>query len=177
MLRHLFRSINTVFRTNKAIDWLRKEPISTKNLSQGGVAWSTKKMVLGWELDMKEYHLRFTSKRESKVCATLDAITAAAHQVSLRKWWHHFGLLQTITPAVAGAHGTITCLQHALRQACGRQLPLSTASHNELSTCRQLVQELTNRPMHLCEIDPFHSNWEDAMDASGTGMGGVCQDP
>ena len=48
MLRHLFRSINTVFCTNKATDGLHKETVSTKKLHQGDTAWPTKKTVLGW---------------------------------------------------------------------------------------------------------------------------------
>ena len=48
-----FRRINTVFRPNKATDGLCKEKISTKKLGQKGDAWSTKNMVLGWELDTK----------------------------------------------------------------------------------------------------------------------------
>ena len=85
MLRHLFQSIDTVFRTNVATDVLRKDPISTKKLGKVDAAWSTKKKVLGWELDTKEHHLRLTPKREIKVCAALDVIPDEARQVSLRK--------------------------------------------------------------------------------------------
>ena len=47
IIRHLFRIINTVFRTNKASYGLCEEPISTKKLRQGDAASSTKKTVLG----------------------------------------------------------------------------------------------------------------------------------
>ena len=124
MIHHLFRSIDKVFRTNVYTDGLSKEPISMKKLRQGDTAWSTKKTVLGWELDTLEHHLRLTPKRKSKVRVALDAIPAAAHQVSLRKWGHLLGLLCSITPAVAGAQGMFTRLQHALRQARSRQVQI-----------------------------------------------------
>ena len=53
MLRHLFQSIETVLRTNKATDGFQKEPISTKNLRQGDDVWSKTKTVLVWELENK----------------------------------------------------------------------------------------------------------------------------
>ena len=85
MLCYLFPSTDAFFHPNVATDGLHKEPISTKKLGQGGAAWSTKTTVLGWELDIKEHHLRLTPKRELKVCAALDAIPSEAHQASLHK--------------------------------------------------------------------------------------------
>ena len=58
------------------------------------------------------------------MCATLDVIPAKARQVSLRKWWHLLGILISIAPDVAGVPGVLTRLQHALRQAWGRRVPL-----------------------------------------------------
>ena len=117
MLHHLFRSIGKFFRPNIETDSLRKEMISTKNLRKGGAAWSTNKMVMGWDLDTLENQLRLMPKHERKVRAPFDTILAAAHQVSLRKWRHLLGLLRSFTPDVAGAQGMFTRIQHALRQA------------------------------------------------------------
>ena len=58
---------------------LRKEPISKKKLRQGDAASSTKKTVVGWEIDTLEHHLRLMSKRKIKVCVALDAIPSPAH--------------------------------------------------------------------------------------------------
>ena len=46
MLRHLFRSMDTVFRPNTDTNGLLKEPIYNKKLGQGDSAWSTTKTVL-----------------------------------------------------------------------------------------------------------------------------------
>ena len=149
MLRHLFRGIDEVFRLNVYINGLRKEPISTKNTSQGDAAQSTKKTVLGWYLNILEHHLRLTTKRPRKVRRALDEIPAAAHQVSLRKWWHLLGLLCSVTPAVARLQGMFTRLHNALQQARVRRVQLFPTVHDELSAWRQLVQEVAARPTHL----------------------------
>ena len=109
--------------------------------------------------------------------AALAAIPAAAHHISLRKWRQLLGLLRSITLAVAGAHGKFTRLQHALRQARGRRVPISTEVQDKLSVWNQLVKELPNRPMHLHKLDPFPLTWEGATYTSGTGMGGACKEP
>ena len=116
-------------------------------------------------------------KRKIKVRAVLDAIPAALHQVSLRKWWHLLGLLRSITLAVSGAKGTFTRLQHTLHQARGIWVQLSSTVHNELSAWHQIFQELAAWPTHLQDLDPFPLTWEGATDASGTGMGGAYQTP
>ena len=58
MLQHLLHQIDRVFLPNKEADTNRKDPISLNNLGQGDGAWSTWKMVLGWNLDMIDYMLR-----------------------------------------------------------------------------------------------------------------------
>ena len=109
--------------------------------------------------------------------APLDAFPTAVYQVFFCKWKNLLGLLRSITPAVAGAHGMFTRLKHALRQVCGRWVHLSPAVQDNLSVWSQCVQELVDRPTCLHDIYPFSPTWEGATDASETGMGGVCQDP
>ena len=66
-----------------------------------------------------------------------------------------------------------TRLQHALSQAQGRQVQLSTAVHDELIAWMQLVYELAARPTHLRELDPSPPTWEGVTDASREGICGV----
>ena len=113
-------------------------------LGQGDVACSRKKTVLGWEIDTKEHHLRLTPKRNLKVRMALDMIPAEAHQVSLRKLGHLLGLLRSIAPAVAGAQGMFTRLQHALQHPWGRRLQLSPPVQDAVAC--QRYQSLTDTP-------------------------------
>ena len=50
-LNQLFRSIEKFFIPNVDTNGLHNEPISTKNLRQGEIAWSTNETVLGWDLN------------------------------------------------------------------------------------------------------------------------------
>ena len=51
MLCHLFNQIDRLFRPNEEADTKLKEAIYLMNLGQGDGAWSTRKTVLGWDLD------------------------------------------------------------------------------------------------------------------------------
>ena len=70
-----------------------------------------------------------------------------------------------------------TRLQHSLCQAQGGWFPLSTTVQDKLRSWGKLVHELAARPTHLCKLDPFIPTWERATDASGAGIGRVCQEP
>ena len=124
-------------------------------MGKGDAAWSTTKTVLGWELDTKYDHLILISKRELKVRAALDPIPTKARQVSLRKWRHLLGIFRSVTLAVVRAQGMFVRLQHALWQARGGRVLLSTVVHDELSAWRQLVQKLVACPEPLRELESF----------------------
>ena len=68
-------------------------------------------------------------------------------------------------------------MQHALKRAAGRHVPLTRDVHNELEACRKLVRSLANRPTHLRKLEPFAPSWIGTNDALGSGMGEVFQDP
>ena len=70
-----------------------------------------------------------------------------------------------------------TRLQHALKKSRGRRINLTTPVHEELKVWRHLVASLATRPMHLREIRQHPPTWNEATDASLTGMGGVCYSP
>ena len=70
-----------------------------------------------------------------------------------------------------------TWVQHALKRVTGRQAQLTADVHNELEDWRELVRSLASQPTHLRGLQPFLSTWIGSTDASGSGMGGVYQDP
>ena len=114
------------------------------------------------------------------MAAALAAIPLEARTTSLfkwRKWRNLLGFLQSITPDVSGSKGMFTRVQHALKKAVGPRVQLTTNVHNDLETWHELVFSLANRPTRLRELEPFSPSWIGTTDASGAGMGGVCQDP
>ena len=69
MLRHLFHQIDRVFCPKEEAYTNRKDPISINNLGQEDGAWSTRKTVLGWDLDTISHLLRLPSRWQDKVAA------------------------------------------------------------------------------------------------------------
>ena len=70
-----------------------------------------------------------------------------------------------------------TWVKHALKRATGRHVQLTEDVHNELEDWSKLVLSLASHPTHLSKLQPPPPTWIGTTDASGSGMGGVCQDP
>ena len=85
MLGRLLHKIEIVFRPNKEADTNQKYHISRKKLGQGNGSGSTRKTVLGWDMDKIAHLLCLQPRRQDKVAAALAAIPWKAHTTSLRK--------------------------------------------------------------------------------------------
>ena len=141
-------------------------------MQKGDASWPRKKKILICYIDIEAHLLRLSEARAAKVH---DAIPASAQICSLRKWPRLLSLLRSITPVVAGSQGMFIRFQHALIVAKSRRVPLTSTMHDILHTWGRLLASLERRITHLREIPPFPPSWFGAADASGTGMGGVCQ--
>ena len=177
MTRHLFHAIDDLFRPNYKDDTAREEPISLKKLRKVAAAWSMQKFVLGWTIDTVKKFLTLTDDCKHNLLSLLDTIPTRASQCSRRRRHKLLGTLRSTVPAISGAAGMFTCLQHALRTAKSRRINLFTPVHSELNLWRHLVASLATRPTHLREIRPHPPTWIGATDAYFTGMGGVCYSP
>ena len=156
ILQHLFQQTERVFHLNEEGDTNKKYPISLKKLGKGDEAWSTRKTVLGWDLDTIDHLLCLPPTRKEKVAAALAAIPWESKTTSLRKWHNILGLLRSITPSVNGSRGMFTRVQHDLKRAAGRHVQLTTDVHDKLESWHKLVRSLANRPTHLRELEPFY---------------------
>ena len=74
MTRYLFCAINELLRTNNKDYIGREEPISLKKLRKGDATWSTKKVILGWEIDTAKQVLTLPDDRKSSLLALLDTV-------------------------------------------------------------------------------------------------------
>ena len=108
---------------------------------------------------MISHLLHLPSRQEDKVAATLAGIPRKTRTTSLRKWRKLFGLLRSITPAVAGSRIIFTQVQHALKRAAGRHIYPTTDVHDVLKAWRKLVCSLAIRPTHILKLEPFSSTW------------------
>ena len=78
MTRHLSRTIDEIFRPNDKYDITREEPISLKKLRKGDAAWSTKKVILGWEIDTEKQVPTLPEDRKASLLALLDTVPPSA---------------------------------------------------------------------------------------------------
>ena len=72
MTRHVFHTIDELFRPNNKDDIAREEPISLKKLRKGDAAWITQKVVLGWAVDTLKQFLSLPDDLKTNLLALLD---------------------------------------------------------------------------------------------------------
>ena len=149
MTRHLFRTIHELFCPNNKEYIAREEPISLKKIRKGNAAWSTQKVVLGWAINTVKQVLTLPDDRKTNLLALLDTTPPSASRCSRRRWHKLLVTLRSTVPAIAGAAGMFTRLQHALKTAKGFRINMTTPVHEELTVWHQLVASLATRPTHL----------------------------
>ena len=125
MTRHISRTIDEIFRPNDKYDITREEPISLKKLRKGDATWSTKKVILGWAIDTAKQVLTLPEDRKASLLALLDTVPPSASRCSRRCWHKLLGTLRSTVPAIAGAAGMFSRLQHALKKANGQRINLT----------------------------------------------------
>lgn len=81
----------------------RKEPVSVKKLRQGDACWSTRKVVLGWDLDTVAGTLCLPPHRLDRLYALLDAFLPTRKRVPIADWHRLLGELRSMAPALPGA--------------------------------------------------------------------------
>ena len=120
MTRHLFRTIDKLFRQKTKDDTAREEPILLKKLRKGDAAWGTQKVVLGWAIDTVKQVPTLLEEHKINLLALRITIPPSASRCSWRRWHKILGTLCSTVPAIEGAAGMFTRLQHALISAKGR---------------------------------------------------------
>ena len=78
MTRHLFHTINDIFRPNNKDNIEQEEPISLKKIRKVDAAWSTQKVILGWAINTVKQVLTLPAYRKINLLALLDAIPPSA---------------------------------------------------------------------------------------------------
>ena len=126
MTWHLFRAIDELFRQKNKDNIAREEPISLKKLYKGDAALSTQKVVLGWAINTVKQVLTLPADRNTNLLSLLDTIPPSASRYSRRRWYKLLGTLRSTIPAIAGAAGMFTRLQHALKTTKGHRINLTT---------------------------------------------------
>jgi hypothetical protein len=92
----------------------RKEPSSTKKMAKGDACWSTKKRILGWDLDTEALTLHLPPRRLERLRKVLLWILPPHKRLPVRRWHQLLGELRSMSPALPGTRGLFSVLQAAL---------------------------------------------------------------
>jgi hypothetical protein len=174
--RHVFHTLDLLFRPNDPADRHRKTPNSIKKLLLWDANWATKKKLLGWIVDSVLHQISLPSERYEKILGLLAEFPRSARRCTLLKWQVLCGNLPSIAPMLPGGLGLFSCLYAPLKGSMNR-IRLTPAIHDELDNWRMLLDSLAACPTHIREILPDFPTWTGAHDASGRGMGGVLRVP
>jgi len=174
--RALFNSLDKVFRPLAPTDHpMRQEPASLKKFKKGNGTWSTKKRMLGWEIDTVAQTIALPPHRAERLSEILDSIPATQRTIPTKTWHKMLGELRSMSIALPGSRGLFSLLQEAFRHEdlARPRLRLTRAVHGVLQDFRWLAKDLSSRPTRIAELVPFDPKVVGACDAAGTGMGGV----
>jgi hypothetical protein len=145
-----------------------------KKLGKGDGAWSTRKVILCWEVDTVAMCIRLTPRRRERLDAILDSLKQReSDRLSVKAWHKILGELRSMSLAVPGSRGLFGILQEALRHITGGHIRITAAIDDLLEDFRWVVKDLTDRPTHLYELFPDRRYHLGVCDACKAGMGGV----
>jgi hypothetical protein len=117
MLCTILHSIDAIFRStplpNNKPTW--KQIISASKLALGDGAWSTSKVVLGWQLDTAQGTMSLPKHREERLHQLLSYF-GPKHRTSHWKWYGLLGELRHMSVALHGARYLFSILQSVLVQ-------------------------------------------------------------
>ena len=148
----MFCHINRDLLPNQDINPHIKDPISIKNIKQGDMAWSTRKVILGWYIYTAKHQLKLPSKRENKVRDYLVAIPWATQKLSFCKWWCLLGITRRITPEVVREKYMFTHIQKYFTRDRVRYITLPTIVYENYTNWRSLIDDLYKILTHLREL-------------------------
>ena len=169
--RAAYHCIDTVFRPNDHLDRHRKEPISVKKLSKGDDSWSTKKTVLGWDIDSRTRTIHLPEHRKEKLQEMLTTMIGR-RRASDTEWYKLLGEIRSMALALPGSAGGFSFLQAAM-QPKKRRVSITSTVRDQLHDLLWLSTSLSTRPTHIAEVVPTPPTYYGAVDAAKQGMGGV----
>ena len=139
----------------------------------GDAAWSTRKRILGWDLDTVTETLHLPPHRRDRLNEVLSWLTPPRKGLATKKWHQLLGELRSMSPALPGTRGLFSALQDALSRGDARRMRLNQHVYAAAADFRALVLAVDTRPTRLRELVPTAPSDIGACDACRQGMGGV----
>ena len=174
VMRTTLEAIDAVFRPLMPTDPPnRKEPASVKKMLKGDAFWATHKRILGWDVNTSDSTLTLPPHRLARLYELLDRISLPHRRVSVHFWHKLLGELRSMAPALPGARGLFSVLQHSLTKADRHRVRITPHVWHMAHDFRAIADSLRDRPTRLHELVPDTPAFVGACDACQSGMGGV----
>ena len=149
MFHNIFSSIEKVLRPYDPDNTHHKESTSFNKLHQGDTEWSTRKVILGCDLENSNQLFNIPQNRIENFAMALNNFKPNPLRNSIKRWCHLLRSLRRMITTDTSAKGMFTWIQHTLKQYQGNIKHLSTHLHNELNTWRQLLTGLGKQTTQL----------------------------
>ena len=132
---------------------------------------STRKMVLGWDLDTRNLTIHLMARHHQRLLDILNDIPWTRKRISVNTWHKVLGELHSMSLALPGSRGLYSALQVRFKsdKKCIR---LTTMVHDFLDDFRWIAATLHSCPTRIYEVVPTSPVIVCSTDASGLGMGG-----
>lgn len=140
---------------------------------KGDASWSTKKRILGWDLDTRASTLTLPPHRLDRLYELLELISPPKRRVPVKRWHLLLGELRSMSPTLPGARGLFSILQDSLGKADRNRARITNEVWHMAANFRAIADSLRARPTRLRELVPSHPSHVGACDACILGMGGV----
>ena len=133
---------------------------------------STKKMVLGWDIDTKNLAIHLTERHHQCLLDVLNNIPQTRKHISVNMWHKVLGELRSMSLALPGSRGLCNAPQVCFKSN-KKCIHLTTMVHNFLDIFWWIAGTLHTHPTYICKVVPASPVIVGSTDASGLGMGGT----
>jgi hypothetical protein len=144
--------------------------VSVSKVKKGDAAFSTRKRLLGWEVDSAALTIQLPSYRQERLCSLLQQFILK-HHTTWRQWQQLLGELRSMTLALHSSQHLFSALQHQLYSK-GPRFRISQLSKLALTNWQVMAQQLTTHLVSITSLVPHAPHCVGATDASIQGMGG-----
>jgi hypothetical protein len=168
-LNTLLHTLHSVFHDSPNTP--RRAVISQSKLDKGDAAFSTKKRILGWDVDTCRMTIQLPPHRLDTIQNTIHSFLHKS-RTSRTQWQRLLGTLRSSSPALYGATHLFSILQHTLTQAKDPRLRLTALVKAVLRDWLLLATTASQYPVPIHTLVPRQPTCIAAADASRDGMGG-----
>jgi hypothetical protein len=149
----------------------RRLIVSASKVQKGDASFSTKKSILGWNIDSHSMTLQLPEHRLDKIKHTLQrALTS--NYTTRRRWQKILGELRSMVPALHSSKYLFSILQTAFQHRHTRRIRLTTILKMALQSWQHIMTNATRHPVPITHLIPHAPHYYAAVDASQLGMGG-----